>query len=129
METSASSKAMNNFPKNAAAHKIQGIESTMREKTMGTQTMGKVAGKKFMKGCAICAAFLALGLTSPRVHAAAASEASASAEEQQGKQRSGDRVVVTLSDPSRPSNVKASLINGGITVKAYEGNTVIVDAQ
>jgi DUF4097 and DUF4098 domain-containing protein YvlB len=130
---------MNNFPKNSTTHKIQGIESTMREKTMGTQMTGTqttnrqtigntAAGKKFWKGCALCAAFLALGLTAPRVHAAATNEASASAEEQ-GKQRSGDRVVVTLSDPSRPSNVKVSLITGGITIKAHEGKDVIVEAH
>jgi hypothetical protein len=40
-----------------------------------------------------------------------------------------DRVPVTLSDPSRPALVKASLLNGGITVKAYEGKEVIVEAH
>jgi DUF4097 and DUF4098 domain-containing protein YvlB len=95
---------------------------------MGTHTISNTAGKQFLKGCAICAAFLALGLTTPRVHAAATSKLSASAEEQ-GKQRSGDRVVVTLSDPSRPSNVKVSLITGGITVKAHEGKDIIVEAH
>jgi len=40
-----------------------------------------------------------------------------------------DRVVVTLSDPSRPSTVKASLIAGGITVKTHEGKDVIVEAR
>ena len=42
---------------------------------------------------------------------------------------SGDRVPVTLSDPSHPALVKASLVNGGITVKAYEGKEVIVEAR
>src|SRR6185295_5243149 len=40
-----------------------------------------------------------------------------------------DRVVVTLSDPSRPSTVQASLIAGGITVKTHEGKDVIVEAR
>ena len=107
----------------------------MREKIMGTQTIDKAASsskRKFMKGCAFCAAFLALSFAAPQAHASATSEpnaASASAEEQQGKQRSSDRVVVTLSDPSRPARVKASLINGGITVKAHEGKDIIVEAH
>jgi len=41
----------------------------------------------------------------------------------------GDRVPVTLSDPSHPALVKASLVNGGITVKAYDGKEVIVEAR
>src|SRR5215472_13889648 len=41
----------------------------------------------------------------------------------------GDRFSVNLSDPSRPALVKASLVNGGITVKAYEGKEVIVEAH
>jgi DUF4097 and DUF4098 domain-containing protein YvlB len=40
-----------------------------------------------------------------------------------------DRVPVTLSDPSRPAMVKAELISGGITVKAYDGKEVIVEAR
>jgi DUF4097 and DUF4098 domain-containing protein YvlB len=40
-----------------------------------------------------------------------------------------DRVPVTLSDPSRPAMVKVSLVNGGITVKAYEGKEVVVEAR
>jgi len=40
-----------------------------------------------------------------------------------------DRVAVTLTDPSRPALVKASLVNGGITVKAYEGKEVVVEAR
>jgi DUF4097 and DUF4098 domain-containing protein YvlB len=55
----------------------------------------------------------------------------ARAEEQASTQtQSGaDRVSVTLSDPARPALVKASLIDGGITVKAYEGKEVIVEAR
>ena len=118
----------NNKP--VANNEFQGIETTMRERPMGTQMMGNAAGKKFLKGCAVCAAFLALGFATPRAHAATAGELNASAaEEQQGKQRAGDRIVVTLSDPSRPSTVKASLINGGITVKAHDGKDIIVEAH
>ena len=40
-----------------------------------------------------------------------------------------DRVAVKLTDPSRPALVKASLISGGITVKAYDGKEVIVEAR
>lgn len=120
---------------NAKMHtKFQAIETTMREKNMGKTKNSNAASsskQKWMKGCAICAAFLALSFAAPRVHAATASElnANAAAEEQQGKQRSGDRVVVTLSDPSRPSHVKVSLITGGITVKAHEGKDIIVEAH
>lgn len=41
----------------------------------------------------------------------------------------GDRVAYTLSDPSRPANVKAHLLNGSITVKGYDGKEVIVEAH
>ena len=113
----------------------------MSETTMDTQTTSsavssskqKFVASKFMKGCAACAAFLALAFSTPPAHAAAPSNANSAnataAEEQQGKQRGGDRIVVTLSDPARPSTVKASLINGGITVKAYEGKDIIVEAH
>src|ERR1700730_12050751 len=40
-----------------------------------------------------------------------------------------DRIAVTLSDPSRPATVKASLIAGGITVKTHDGKDVIVEAR
>jgi DUF4097 and DUF4098 domain-containing protein YvlB len=104
----------------------------MREKIMGTtMTSSTVSSskQKFLKGCAFCAAFLALSLTAPRANAITTSGENAAAEEQQGKQRANDRVVVTLSDPSRPARVKASLINGGITVKAHEGKDIIVEAH
>jgi len=42
---------------------------------------------------------------------------------------SGDRVAVPLSDPSRPAFVKAHLLNGGITVKGFDGKEVIVEAH
>jgi DUF4097 and DUF4098 domain-containing protein YvlB len=41
----------------------------------------------------------------------------------------GDRVSVNLSDPARPALVKASLLNGGITVKGYDGKEVVVEAH
>jgi len=44
-------------------------------------------------------------------------------------QTTGDKIVIPLSDPSRPAVVKAGLIMGSITVKAYEGKDVIVDAH
>ena len=40
-----------------------------------------------------------------------------------------DRVSVNLSDPVRPALVKASLLNGGITVKGYDGKEVVVEAH
>ena len=48
----------------------------------------------------------------------------------QGQTQSGlDRIPVTLSDASRPAHVKVSMVNGGITVKAYDGKEVIVEAR
>jgi DUF4097 and DUF4098 domain-containing protein YvlB len=44
-------------------------------------------------------------------------------------QNSPDRVSVNLSDPARPAFIKASMVNGGITVKAYDGKEVIVEAH
>jgi DUF4097 and DUF4098 domain-containing protein YvlB len=44
-------------------------------------------------------------------------------------QDNADRVTVKLSDPSRPCVLKASLLNGGITVKGYDGKDVIVEAR
>lgn len=42
---------------------------------------------------------------------------------------SPERVTVPFSDPSRPKMVRVSLLNGGITVKAYSGKEVIVEAR
>ena len=63
--------------------------------------------------------------------ALAAPQTQARAEEQaQPQTQSGsDKVSVTLSDPTRPALVKASLISGGITVKAYDGKEVVVEAR
>jgi len=44
-------------------------------------------------------------------------------------QSGSDRFSVSLSDPARPAFVKASMVNGGITVKAYDGKEVIVEAR
>jgi hypothetical protein len=48
---------------------------------------------------------------------------------QAGAQNGPDRISVNLSDPSRPAFIKAGMVNGGITVKAYEGKEVIVEAR
>jgi|SRR5579864_394367 len=40
-----------------------------------------------------------------------------------------NRIVVPLSDPSRPAQVRAHLVSGSITVKAYEGKDVIVETR
>ena len=39
-----------------------------------------------------------------------------------------DRVTVPFSDAARPKTLKASLINGSITVKGYDGKDAIVEA-
>jgi len=41
---------------------------------------------------------------------------------------SPDRVTVPFSDASRPKSLKASLINGSITVRGYDGKDAIVEA-
>lgn len=66
---------------------------------------------------AIFAAFATLGVVA------------ASASPQQQTAARPDRISVNLSDPARPGLVKASLINGGITVKAYEGKEIVVEAR
>ena len=40
-----------------------------------------------------------------------------------------DKVTVPLTDPARPSTVKASLVNGSITVTGYDGKDVVVEAK
>ncbi len=40
-----------------------------------------------------------------------------------------DRVTVPFSDSARPKSLRASLINGGITVKGYDGKDAIVEAR
>jgi hypothetical protein len=46
-----------------------------------------------------------------------------------GQEIPADRLAVPLTDPSRPALVKAGLLNGGITVRGYEGKEVIVEAR
>lgn len=40
-----------------------------------------------------------------------------------------DRLSVSFSDPSRRANLRASLINGSITVKGYDGDKVTIEAR
>lgn len=40
-----------------------------------------------------------------------------------------DRAVVPLSNPSAPAKLKVSVMRGSITVRAYQGNEVIVEAR
>jgi DUF4097 and DUF4098 domain-containing protein YvlB len=40
-----------------------------------------------------------------------------------------DKLSVPFSDSSKPGFLKASLVNGGITVKGYNGKEVLVEAQ
>jgi DUF4097 and DUF4098 domain-containing protein YvlB len=69
--------------------------------------------------------FLSLGVALISFVALVAAPVRGQAQESSGP----DRVAVTLTDPSRPALVKASLLNGGITVKAYDGKEVIVEAR
>src|SRR5215471_1822236 len=41
----------------------------------------------------------------------------------------GDRVTVAFSDPSRPGLLRVDMMNGGITVKAYNGREVIIESE
>jgi len=45
------------------------------------------------------------------------------------QEAAGDRVVVPARNTSHPRQVDASLLHGGITVKAYAGKEVIVEAR
>ena len=83
----------------------------------------KTMNKQTRRFSSILSAGLALGAI-----AAVALGPSAEKTLAQG-QAGGDRIPVTLSDPSRPARVKVSLVNGGITVKAYEGKEVVVEAR
>src|SRR5713226_3788571 len=70
---------------------------------------------------AAAAAALALTLTASRAHSQGSTSASTSS--------GGDHVSINLSDPARPALVKASLVNGGITVKGYDGKEVVIEAR
>jgi DUF4097 and DUF4098 domain-containing protein YvlB len=76
----------------------------------------------FLRPASSAAAAVALALT---LSALTAPSARAQGQAQSG----GDRIPVTLSDPARPAHVRVSLINGGITVKAYDGKEVVVEAR
>jgi len=47
----------------------------------------------------------------------------------QAKEEPPDRAVVPLSSPGKPAKIEVSVIRGSITVKAYEGKEVIVEAR
>jgi hypothetical protein len=40
-----------------------------------------------------------------------------------------DKVTVTFTDPSRPGTLKASLLEGSINIKGYQGKEVIIEAN
>jgi DUF4097 and DUF4098 domain-containing protein YvlB len=40
-----------------------------------------------------------------------------------------DRIEVELTDPSEPAYVELSMVNGGITVTAYDGRQIIIEAE
>jgi DUF4097 and DUF4098 domain-containing protein YvlB len=73
----------------------------------------------------ISAAFALFGLSSCAVQTQARTDEQTQSQTQSGS----DRVSVTLSDPARPALVKAGLVSGSITVKAYDGKEVIVEAR
>src|SRR2546426_614082 len=52
-----------------------------------------------------------------------------SARPAQAQDAGNDHVTVSFSDPSRPGLLKVSLMNAGITVKAYAGKDVIIDGK
>ncbi len=45
-----------------------------------------------------------------------------------GQEKTGDRIAVPISDPSRAVLVKVNVIAGGITVQAYDGKEVVIQA-
>ena len=90
---------------------------------METFEFWKTMNKQTRRFSSILSAGLALGAIAAVALGPSAEKALA-----QG-QAGGDRIPVTLSDPSRPARVKVSLVNGGITVKAYEGKEVVVEAR
>jgi hypothetical protein len=93
------------------------METSVSLKTMNNPT------RRFRYIFAAVVAFAGFALSASQIQARA--EEQASTQTQSG----ADRVSVTLSDPARPALVKANLIDGGITVKAYEGKEVIVEAR
>lgn len=47
----------------------------------------------------------------------------------QAKEEPPDRAVVPLSKPGQPAKIQVSVIRGSITVKAYEGKDIVVEAR
>ena len=47
----------------------------------------------------------------------------------QAKEEAPDRAVVPLSNPAKPAKVEVSVMRGSITIKAYEGKDIIVEAR
>ncbi len=47
----------------------------------------------------------------------------------QAKEEPPDRAVVPLTNPAKPAKIEVSVIRGSITVKAYEGKEIIVEAR
>jgi DUF4097 and DUF4098 domain-containing protein YvlB len=80
---------------------------------METFAFLKIMNNQILSFRALVVAFAGVALLVPRTEA----------------QNGPDRVSVNLSDPARPAFVKASMVNGGITVKAYDGKEVIVEAR
>ncbi len=48
---------------------------------------------------------------------------------QNNTESGSDHVTVPLSDPAQPATLRASLVNGGITVKGYDGKDIVVEAR
>jgi hypothetical protein len=48
---------------------------------------------------------------------------------QAAKEAAPERAVVPLSNPAKPAKVQVSVIRGSITVKAYDGKEVIIEAR
>jgi len=74
-----------------------------------------------MKFTTLTAAFVLAFLVTLATATGAAAQAKTTADK--------DKITVPLTDPSRPAYIKASLMNGSITVKAYQGKDVIVEAE
>src|SRR4029077_15281732 len=87
--------------------------------------VSKAIGLCILAGLATTAPVAQARLSGPEAFPPPHSDSSAEAQTQTG----GDRIPVTLSDPARPASVKVSLVNGGITVKAYDGKEVVVEAH
>ena len=46
-----------------------------------------------------------------------------------GQESPVDRLTVAFSNPTRPGLLKVGLMNGGVTIKGYEGKEVVVEAR